>query len=89
MVQLDSDGMVRSALAAYLSIAATPLVLDLSDSLRHDGEFGAAAASARAQVQPEADIHASADYRRHLVGVLTERALWEARREADGRRADA
>jgi carbon-monoxide dehydrogenase medium subunit len=93
MVQLDSDGMVRSARAAYLSIAATPLVLDLSGSLGDDGDFAAAAATACDQVQPEADIHASADYRRHLVGVLTERALREARREArreaDGGRADA
>ncbi|MDP9093496.1 MAG: xanthine dehydrogenase family protein subunit M [Actinomycetota bacterium] len=88
MIQLDGDGRVRSARAAYLSVAATPLVLDLSDAFGPTGDYVAAVARACAQVQPEADIHASADYRRHLVGVLTERALRHARREADGRRAD-
>lgn len=33
--------------------------------------------------EPADDIHGSADYRRHLVRVLTERAIWEAKRRAD------
>jgi carbon-monoxide dehydrogenase medium subunit len=34
-----------------------------------------AAAAARAEVDPPDDIHASADYRRALTGVLVERVL--------------
>ena len=44
------------------------------------GDDAIARASAKAQelVQPDADIHASADYRRHLTGVLTGRAIKRA-----------
>ena len=34
-----------------------------------------AAQQARAEVDPPSDLRASADYRRHLVAALTERAL--------------
>ena len=34
---------------------------------------------AREEVSPNSDLHASADYRRHLIGVLTKRALTTAR----------
>ena len=47
--------------------------------------FPAAADMARQQVDPEPDIHATADYRRHLAGVLTQRALLEALGEAQVR----
>jgi carbon-monoxide dehydrogenase medium subunit len=38
----------------------------------------------RANVEPNTDLHASADYRRHLVGVLAERALRKAWSSATG-----
>jgi carbon-monoxide dehydrogenase medium subunit len=48
-------------------------------------DWAGAAARARSLVEPDSDIHASADYRRHLVGVLTERTLASAAAEALGR----
>ncbi len=74
-VRLKDDGAVAAARCAYLSVAPTPLVLELTDQA---ADPRAAGEAARAQVQPEADLHASADYRRALAGVLTERALTQA-----------
>jgi carbon-monoxide dehydrogenase medium subunit len=86
VVTLDDDQRMRSARVAYLSVAATPLVLDLTGVLGHrppvTGDWDAAAAYARDQVDTDADIHASAEYRRHLVGVLTARVLRAAAQEA-------
>jgi len=44
----------------------------------------ASVAAVRAHVNPPTDLHASADYRRHLVGVLAGRALTDAWRRAGG-----
>jgi carbon-monoxide dehydrogenase medium subunit len=42
----------------------------------------AAASAARTAIDPEADIHASKEYRTHLAGVLTERAIHRAHERA-------
>ena len=46
-------------------------------------------AAVREAIEPETDLHASSDYRRHLAGVLTGRALTAAWRRAQGPRAGA
>jgi carbon-monoxide dehydrogenase medium subunit len=61
----------ESARVALLSVAPTPVVLDVPDVAQ-------ARELAHSSIDPEPDIHASADYRRHLAGVLTVRALREA-----------
>ncbi len=85
VVCLDEDLRIATVRAAYVSVAATPLLLDLTDSLR-GRSFDAGVDDVRdvvaASVDPEADIHASAEYRRHLAGVLTVRAVRAAAREA-------
>jgi carbon-monoxide dehydrogenase medium subunit len=91
LVELDEDLRISTARAGYLSVAATPLVLDLTETIAgrpHDADLAAAAAFARAAVDPEPDIHASAAYRRQLVGVLTARALGIAARRAAGNAAE-
>ncbi|QXJ25366.1 FAD binding domain-containing protein [Actinomadura graeca] len=75
LVTLDAGLRVAAARAAYLGVAATPLVLDLTGPAGPDGDWAAAAAHVRERIDPEGDVHAGADYRRHLTGVLTGRAL--------------
>jgi carbon-monoxide dehydrogenase medium subunit len=85
-VTLDDAGIVVSARAAYISVAPTPLVLDLTSAVAGasvaDADWAAAGELARSQTEPEADIHATADYRSHLVGVLTARGLAQAAEQA-------
>ena len=79
VVELGDDGAIRRARAAYLSVAGTPLVLDLTQACAGAADgFAEAGRLAMDQVRPVSDIHATAGYRRHLVGVLTERACRDA-----------
>jgi len=77
-----TDGLITSARASFVSVTPMPDVLDLSDVLAgsapEDGDWAKAAELAREHVDPDTDIHASAAYRRMLVGVLTARVLAEA-----------
>jgi aerobic carbon-monoxide dehydrogenase medium subunit len=83
---LGPDGTVGGARAAYLSVGPVPLVLELTATVAGAtagaDDFPGVAGLVRAQLDPEPDIHATAEYRRHLAGVLTVRALREAVAEA-------
>jgi len=89
VVTLDADRRVESVRAAYISVGLTPEVHDLTDAVigrpADTADWAAAGALARTLVDPDTDIHASADYRRLLVGVLTERTLASAAAEASAR----
>ncbi len=67
-VELEGDEVVRARLG-YLSVSDVPVVVDVSDSLADP------AGAALAELEPVDDIHATADYRAHLVRVLTPRVL--------------
>jgi CO/xanthine dehydrogenase FAD-binding subunit len=89
LVELDADLRIHAARAGYLSMAATPRVLELTGPIAgrpYDADLAAAAELAAAALDPEPDIHASAEYRRQLARVLTARALTEAARNAAGTR---
>lgn len=92
LLALNARREVEHARAAYLSVGPCPRVLDLTEALAGapaDSErLPAAVTVARELIHPEGDIHASAEYRRHLAGVLTERALLEALAEARERAPD-
>ncbi|WP_194896720.1 FAD binding domain-containing protein [Catenulispora pinisilvae] len=69
-VRVDETGAVTSAKAAYIGMGPVPSVVDVTGA-----DFSAAAEHAAGQLDPEDDIHASAEYRRHLARVLTARSL--------------
>jgi carbon-monoxide dehydrogenase medium subunit len=81
-----ADGVIRSARASFVSVTPVPTVLDLTPALTGwdaGAPIGASVADAvaelvRGHVDPEADIHAGADYRRMLAAELTVRALVSA-----------
>ncbi|MYW00551.1 FAD binding domain-containing protein, partial [Streptomyces sp. SID3343] len=85
-VTVDEDLRIVSARAAYLSISPVPLVLDLTDALigqtAETAVWRDAAALATGRIEPEPDIHASAEYRAQIAGVLTARALRTATERA-------
>jgi aerobic carbon-monoxide dehydrogenase medium subunit len=76
------DGLITAARVSFVSVTPTPGVLDLGSPLAgiaaEDADWAGAAGLAREHVDPDSDIHASAGYRRMLVGVLTARVLAEA-----------
>ncbi len=79
LVTLDDDLRVVAARVGLISVGPTPEVVDVTEALvgqPHDtADVAAAGRLVRAAVDPEADIHATAEYRRQLAGTLTERAL--------------
>jgi carbon-monoxide dehydrogenase medium subunit len=85
IVELDNDGELRRLRCGYLSVTDVPLVLDLGDAWRADPNE--AAALAQDSVDPVTDLHATADYRRHLARILTLRAAQQAISAARPRRA--
>ena len=83
MLDPKDPGRCRTARVAPAGAGPVPIRLRAAEEiLERDGiddrAIDAAARRAAELVAPDSDIHASADYRRHLVGVLTARALRRA-----------
>lgn len=89
-VSLDESGRCREARLVYLSVGDGPVEAreaarmlagtDLSD----EAIAAAADKASRVEMDPTGDIHASADFKRHLARVLTGRALRLAAARARG-----
>lgn len=87
IVTLDDAGAVASARTAYVSMAPTPVVLDVTAQAPSGGpgqplddavSWTAAGQAAAEGLDPEPDLHATAEYRSRLAQVLTARALARA-----------
>jgi carbon-monoxide dehydrogenase medium subunit len=84
-VVVPADGGASPAVqCGFLSVTETPLVADLSEAWAAftGGDDGAVAEAVRAVIDPQDDIHATAEYRQHITGVLTVRAIREAQSHA-------
>lgn len=82
IVTLDADRLISSARVGLISVGPTPVVVDVTEAVAGqpaDGaDFAATGRLVEAAIDPQPDIHATADYRRHLAAVLTERTLMHA-----------
>ena len=81
VVTSDPDGAVVAARVALISVGPGPVLVDMGEAVSGSGGgFSRAAVHelVDAHIEPEEDIHATAEYRRHLAHVLTARVLDEA-----------
>jgi carbon-monoxide dehydrogenase medium subunit len=73
-VCLDDSGAVTSAKASFIAMGSVPTLVDMTEAAA-GGHWATAAEYAADRLDPEDDIHASAEYRRHLARILTARSL--------------
>jgi len=83
-----SDGAITQARIALTGVGPTPLRAGEAEALLVGEALGTGLtarviAAVRGAIEPETDLHASSDYRRHLAGVLAGRAVSAAWRRAN------
>jgi len=83
-----SEGAIAQARIALTGVGPTPLRAADAEALLVGGAFepgvaGRLTDAVRAAVEPDSDLHASSEYRRHLAGVLAGRAVAGAWRRAN------
>lgn len=90
-VIMKSDGDTISELRiGMMGVGETPMRATAAENILMGQRYSEAAVVAavdaiRAAVEPNTDLHASSDYRRHLVGILAQQALakaWDRSRRA-------
>src|SRR5262249_35766017 len=85
----EDQGRARNAHVGAIGIADRPLRLPpveaaLDGRTIDEAAIAEAESAASAAVDPQEDIHASAAYRRALLGTMVERALRDAARRGRG-----
>ena len=93
-IALDDDGICRRLALGIGAVAAVPLRLDdvgraLAGARVDEARVRDAVRAALVDIEPLADLHASADYRRRAAASLAARAVADAARAAERRGADA
>ena len=84
LVTLDNKNRCQQARMAFLSCGEKPMLAQraaqalVGQAPTAEAIRAAAEVAAKDDIDPSSDIHASADYRRHLVKVLAVRSLTEA-----------
>jgi carbon-monoxide dehydrogenase medium subunit len=72
------DGQIGAPSVVLFGVAGTPIRARRAElALLETGSPSSAAAAVRDEVTSVGNIHGSAEYRRHLVSVLTQRAAEE------------
>lgn len=89
VVTLDEGGVLTHAALALTGVGPTPVLAEeaarvLVGDRPTPQAFEAAARKVSEGLRPDADLHASAEYRRHVAGVLARRALARAVEQAGG-----
>ena len=79
----DGEGRARNAHVGIIGVGDRPQRLPSVEAVLNglavdEATIGRAEAAASAAVDPQSDIHASAEYRRALAGTMVERALRDA-----------
>jgi carbon-monoxide dehydrogenase medium subunit len=87
-----AGGVAARARIALMGVDQTPVRVPSAEAALAGRKVDraaaeAAAAAVRDAIRPMTDLHASADYRRHLAGVLTRRVVEAAWARATGGRA--
>ena len=95
LLALDGDGRCRRARLVYLNLADRPVDARQAaqqlegEKVTEEAITAAAHTAAAEEIDPVADVHASAGYQRHLARVLTLRALRQAlARAANGNQGE-
>ena len=92
ILTLDKKGRCEKTKLVYLSAGDGPITAPEAAGLLQGEEItpelitAAAEKASRDEIDPGSDIHATAEFRRHLANVLTRRALEEAYQRARDRK---
>jgi carbon-monoxide dehydrogenase medium subunit len=89
LLTLGQDHRIERVRIALGAVAPTPIrarqaEAALEGNTASESLFSQAAETAASEARPVSDIRGSAEFRRHLVRVMTERCLGEAARRASG-----